>query len=135
MNTGYFDLYTEQEYLTSAKLLRRGDILVSIGSHTVIVLDNGELADVSTKVNQSMNNPIKAIDLSKYNIIIDYKVMAQQIQYVFIRVGYRGSTSGQIIEDDLFKKHIENCISNGIKNIGCYFYDQAVNEEEAKEQA
>ena len=36
---------TGSEYLTSSKLLKRGDILVKEGSHTVMVLDNG--AEVS----------------------------------------------------------------------------------------
>lgn len=134
MNTGYFDLLTDEKYLTSDKYLKRGDIIVAVGSHTVMVLNNGTLADISQLQNMQQT-PTKAIDLSKYNIIIDYKAMAQQIKYVFIRVGYRGSTSGDIVRDDLFKKHLENCISNGIKNIGVYFYDQSISEKEAIEQA
>ena len=133
LNTGYFDLITDKDYLTSDKYLHRGDILVKIGSHTIMALENGILADISQKANQQF--PIKAIDLSQYNIITDYKTMANQIQYVIIRVGYRGSTTGAITEDKLFKTHIENCIANGIKNIGCYFYDQSISEKEANEQA
>ena len=133
MNTGYFDLLTDEKYLNSEKFLQRGDILVVVSSHTIIALENGVMADISQV--QTSQTPIKAIDLSKYNIITDYKAMAQQIQYVFIRCGYRGGTSGNLVEDDLFKKHIENCISNGIKNIGIYFYDQSISENEANEQA
>ena len=134
MNTGYFDLLTDKKYLDSDDYLRRGDILVAVGQHTVMVLSNGKFADIS-QLQNIQQAQIKAIDISKYNIITDYKALAQQIQYVFIRCGYRGSSSGQIVEDDLFKKHIENCISNGIKNIGIYFYDQSLNEKEANEQA
>lgn len=134
MNTGYFDLLTDKKYLNSDDYLLRGDILVAVGQHTVMVLSDGKFADIS-QLQNIQQTQIKAIDLSKYNIITDYKILAQQIQYVFIRIGYRGSSSGQIIEDDLFKKHIENCISNGIKNIGIYFYDQSLNEKEANEQA
>ena len=133
LNTGYFDLYTDEKYLTSDKYLKRGDIIVAIGSHTVMVLSDGELADISQKVNMQQLE-IKAIDLSKYNVVTDYKTMAQQIKYVFIRVGYRSSSSGNIIEDDSFKKHIENCLANGM-NVGVYFYDQSINEIEANEQA
>ena len=133
LNTGYFDLITDKDYLTSDKFLRRGDILVKIGSHTIMALENGVLADISQKVNQQF--PIKAIDISQYNIITDYKAMANEIQYVGIRVGYRSSTTGVITEDKLFKTHIENCLANGIKNIFCYFYDQSINEQEAIEQA
>ena len=134
LNTGYFNLLTDKKYLDSDNYLRRGDILVAVGQHTVMVLSNGKLADIS-QLQNIQQIPIKAIDLSKYNIITDYKAMAQQIQYVFIRCGYRGGTSGNLVEDDLFKKHIENCISNGIKNIGIYFYDQSISENEANEQA
>ena len=132
MNTGYFDLYTDSKYLQDDKYLKRGDIINAIGSHVVIILEDGICADISQV--QTSQTQIKAIDLSKYNTITDYKLMAQQIRYVFIRVGYRSSSSGNIIEDDLFKKHIENCLANGV-NVGVYFYDQSVNETEAKEQA
>lgn len=133
LNTGYFDLITDKDCLTSDKYLHRGDILVKIGSHTIMALENGILADISQKAIQQF--PIKAIDLSQYNIITDYKTMSNQIQYVGIRVGYRGGTTGVIVEDKLFKTHIENCIANGIKNIFCYFYDQSISEQEAIEQA
>lgn len=133
MNTGYFDLLTDEKYLVDDKYLCRGDILVSVGEHTVMALDNGQFADISQKNN--IQTPIKAIDLSKYNIITDYRLMANEIKYVIIRVGYRGSSTGVITEDDLFKKHIDNCVANGIKNIGIYFYDQSINELEATEQA
>lgn len=134
MNTGYFELLTDEDYLITDKYLKRGDILVAIGSHTVMILSDGELADISKKVNNTMVNELKAIDLSKYNIVTDYNKMSQEIQYVFIRCGYRSSSSGNIVEDDLFKKHIENCIANNL-NIGIYFYDQSINENEAIEQA
>ena len=133
MNTGAFELLTDEKYLTSDKYLKRGDILVAIGSHTVMILENGVLADISQKT-VTMGTDIKAVDLSKYNIITDYKAMANQIKTVIIRVGYRSSSTGTLIEDDLFKKHIENCLANGM-NIGIYFYDQSINEKEAVEQA
>jgi GH25 family lysozyme M1 (1,4-beta-N-acetylmuramidase) len=134
MNTGYFDLLTDEKYLNSEKFLQRGDILVVVSSHTIIALEDGIMADIS-KAETINNTPIKAIDLSKYNIVTDYKQMANEISHVIIRVGYRSSTSGNIIEDDLFQKHITNCISNGINNLGIYFYDQSINEIEAVEQA
>ena len=43
-NTGKFDKYNTKEYLTSSDYLKRGDILVNEGSHTAIVLNNGEKA-------------------------------------------------------------------------------------------
>ena len=76
----------------------------------------------------------KAIDISEYNIITDYKILSNQIKNVLIRCGYRGGTSGTIVEDKSFAKHIKNCMNNGM-NIGVYFYDQSINENEAIEQA
>lgn len=45
--TGAFDIYTAGCYLTGSAYLRRGDILVRPGKHTVMVLDDGEKADES----------------------------------------------------------------------------------------
>ena len=128
LSTGEFDLYTDKIYLNSPNFLKRGDILVKTGSHTVMILENGSLA------NNIVNAPTKAIDVSKYNPINDYKTLASQISTIIIRIGYRASASGKITEDDLFKKHIDNCVANGM-NIGIYFYDQSINEKEAIEQA
>lgn len=135
MNTGYFDLLTDSKYLTSGDYLKRGDIIVDAGSHTVMILEDGICADISQLEKMQQNqNAIKAIDLSKYNIVTNYKTMAQEIKYAIIRCGYRSSSNGVLTIDDLFNKHIENCISNGIA-VGVYFYDQSINEAEAIEQA
>lgn len=39
--TGMYEIHTEAKYLNSSIYLRRGDILVAEGKHTVMVLDNG----------------------------------------------------------------------------------------------
>lgn len=39
--SGNYEKLTDSKYLTSDKYLKRGDILVNIGSHTVMVLENG----------------------------------------------------------------------------------------------
>lgn len=133
-NTGYFDLLTEDKYISSDNFLCRGDILVAAGQHVVIILEDGVMADIS-KVETINNTPIKAVDLSQYNVVTDYKKMANEIKYIFLRVGRRGSSNGQIIEDTGFNKHIKECIANNISNIGLYYYDQSINEQEAIEQA
>lgn len=38
--TGYYDILTDKEYINSPDKLKRGDILVSEGHHTAIVLEN-----------------------------------------------------------------------------------------------
>lgn len=128
MSTGAFDLLTDSKYLTSDKYLKRGDVIVKPGSHTIMCLEDG------SKVSETQTTTLKAVDISQYNIVGDYKAMAQQVKNVFIRVGYRSSSSGKIVEDTSFKKHIENCLANNM-NVGVYFYDQSINENESNEQA
>lgn len=131
MNTGYFDLLTDNKYLQNDKYLKRGDIINAIGSHVVIILEDGICADISQL---EKIQPIKAIDLSKYNTITNYIALAKDVKHAIIRVGYRSSSNGVLTVDDLFNRHIENCIANGVQ-VGIYFYDQSINEAEAKEQA
>lgn len=45
---GRFTAYTDSKYLTSDKYLKRGDILVKPGSHTVMNLTNGSLSGTTT---------------------------------------------------------------------------------------
>lgn len=56
------------------------------------------------------------------------------IQYALIRVGYRGRTDGIIQLDPNFKTNIQNALNAGIK-VGVYFYSEAINEQEAVEEA
>lgn len=75
------------------------------------------------------------IDVSKYNQEIDWeKVAADGIEFAIIRCGYRGSSSGSLIEDPLFAENIRGAKEAGIK-VGVYFFSQATNEREAVEEA
>ena len=56
------------------------------------------------------------------------------ISYVIIRCGYRGSTTGALIEDPKFRANIQGASNAGLK-VGIYFFTQAVNEVEAVEEA
>lgn len=77
----------------------------------------------------------KGIDVSKHQGEIDWaKVAADGVKFAFIRVGNRGYGSGAIVEDAQFENNIKGAISNGIQ-VGVYFFSQAINEEEALEEA
>lgn len=77
----------------------------------------------------------KGIDVSKHQGEIDWeKVAADGVEFAFIRVGNRGYGSGVIVEDAQFEANIKGAAENGIK-VGVYFFSQAVNEEEAVEEA
>ncbi len=77
----------------------------------------------------------KGIDVSKHQGEIDWsQVAADGVKFAFIRVGNRGYGSGAIVEDAQFENNIKGAISNGIQ-VGVYFFSQAINEEEALEEA
>lgn len=80
-------------------------------------------------------NGIKGIDVSKWNGNINWTAVKNAgVQYVIIRVGYRGSTQGSLIEDPMFRTNIQGAKAAGLK-VGLYFFTQAVNEAEAVEEA
>ena len=75
------------------------------------------------------------IDVSKWNGNIDWNAVRNSgVSYVIIRCGYRGSTTGAMIEDPKFKTNIKGASAAGLK-VGIYFFSQAVNEVEAVEEA
>ena len=76
------------------------------------------------------------IDVSRYQPEIDWQqVKASGIDFVMIRVGYRGyGEEGRLVEDECFRSHIGGALDAGL-DVGVYFFSQAVNDEEAKEEA
>ncbi len=75
------------------------------------------------------------IDVSKFQQNIDWsKVKAAGIDFVIIRVGYRGYQYGTIAEDPYFETNIKGALAAGI-DVGVYFFSQAVTEKEAREEA
>lgn len=56
------------------------------------------------------------------------------VSYVIIRCGYRGSSTGALIEDPKFRANIKGATGAGLK-VGVYFFTQAVTDVEAVEEA
>ena len=78
---------------------------------------------------------ILGIDVSKWNGDIDWNAVKNSgVNYVIIRCGYRGSSTGALIEDPKFRANIKGASSAGLK-VGVYFFSQATNEVEAVEEA
>lgn len=75
------------------------------------------------------------IDVSYAQKEIDWnKVKAAGIDFAMIRAGFRGYESGLLNTDDYFKKNMEGALAAGVET-GVYFFSQAVNEKEAREEA
>lgn len=75
------------------------------------------------------------IDVSQENDYIDYnKVAKAGADFVMIRVGARGYQTGNLTIDEYFTDNIKRANDAGLK-VGVYFISQAVDEEEAEEEA
>ena len=77
----------------------------------------------------------KVIDVSKFQGDIDWqRVKDDGVEAAYIRLGYRGYSSGEIVVDEKYEDNISACNEFGI-DCGVYFFTEAVNEEEAREEA
>lgn len=75
------------------------------------------------------------VNISKHSGTANFKSMKSAgIDYVMLRLGARGYGTGQISLDDNFVENIEDAIEAGL-DIGIYFYSQAINQEEATQEA
>lgn len=78
---------------------------------------------------------IAGIDVSKFQGEIDWKKVKQAgIEFVIIRVGFRGYNQGTLELDPYFEENIKGANEVGIP-VGVYFFSQAINKEEALEEA
>ena len=78
---------------------------------------------------------VYGIDISYYNRVTNWKAVKDSgIEFVMIRVGYRGYGTGVLVLDDQFENNIKGAKAAGLK-VGAYFFSQALNEAEAREEA
>lgn len=88
-----------------------------------------------TKIQDGKSNAKFGIDVSKWNKEIDWdRVKEAGVEFAIIRLGYRGATTGALIEDPYFEKNMKGAASAGIP-VGVYFFTQALDAVEAVEEA
>lgn len=100
-------------------------------------LNEAEIDADGTENNQKLSeeDALFGIDVSKWNKEIDWeKAKADGVSFAIIRVGYRGSSTGALVEDKYFERNIKGATEAGVK-VGVYFFTQAINEVEAVEEA
>ncbi len=77
----------------------------------------------------------RGVDVSEHQRSIDWAaVKGDGVEFAIIRAGYRGCSEGQLNEDMYFRQNIEGALFQGIE-VGVYFFSQAINTEEAVEEA
>ena len=75
------------------------------------------------------------IDVSEFQGSIDWDAVAQDgISFAYVRVGNRGAETGTLYSDDLFEDNLSGAQTAGLP-CGVYFFSQAINEDEAREEA
>ncbi|MBQ0036158.1 MAG: lysozyme [Firmicutes bacterium] len=75
------------------------------------------------------------IDVSEFSEEIDWtKVKKSGVQFVYLRLGYRGKNLGNLFLDEQFENYYQGAKDAGLK-IGVYFYSQAVSQYEASQEA
>lgn len=75
------------------------------------------------------------IDVSSYQGDVDWrKVRRSGVEFVMLRVGFRGYTQGTLNLDTCFVDNAINAAAAGLR-VGCYFFSTATNAAEAVEEA
>lgn len=82
-------------------------------------------------------NKVVGIDVSEHNKTVDFnKVKADGIDFVYVRVGYTGYTKKKLSlnYDHYYQENITNALAAGLR-VGVYWYSQALNVDEALQEA
>lgn len=75
------------------------------------------------------------IDVARYQGTIDWnRLAASSVDFAMVRLGYRSSADGTIVEDPNARYNLQEAQKNGIM-LGAYFFSTAISEEEAVEEA
>lgn len=75
------------------------------------------------------------VDVSYYQEEIDWEQAAESgVDFAMIRLGYRGYDNGELAMDPMYKENLRGAKKAGL-DVGVYFFSQAINAEEAVEEA
>lgn len=100
--------------------------------------DKFEYIDGTENITYADDNyeSLQGIDVSDHQGEIDWDQVADAgYDFVFVRVGFRGyGEEGTLNEDTMAIEYMQDAEEAGLE-IGAYFFSQAVNEEEAAEEA
>ncbi len=78
---------------------------------------------------------LTGIDVSEHQHSINWPLVAQSnLDYAYIRLGRRGYTEGGLFEDPYYATNMRGAENIGL-DVGVYFFSQAINVQEAIEEA
>lgn len=74
------------------------------------------------------------IDVSSHNGKIVWSEAKNEIDFAFVRAGYRGYENATLVADKRARKNLKSARRAGVP-VGVYFFSQAITEDEAVEEA
>ncbi len=96
-----------------------------------LILENGRPQYYENGEQQSLFG----IDVSEHQKYIEWQAVADDgVMFAIIRIGNRGATEGALYLDEYYETNMTGAQQAGIAT-GVYFFSQALNEEEALEEA
>lgn len=107
------------------------DIPLYAYDFTNLKINNGKM----TYYQDGEKNSWLGVDLSKNSGVIDFEALKDAgVDFVMLRLGSRGYETGLVTLDENFVNNITKAQNAGLE-VGVYFFSQAVNVEEAVEEA
>lgn len=79
-------------------------------------------------------NVLRGADVSEHQQEIDWTQAAPALDFAYIRLGYRGYSVGNLVEDAYFEQNMRGALNNGLP-VGVYLFSQATTVAEAIEEA
>ena len=122
----YLDANKKQKEMITDPFVPRNDY-----DPEAFYLENGRM----TYTGEGYESTV-GVDVSYHQNNINWQKVAESgIDFAIIRVGYRGyNTTGRLVEDRCFRQNLKGAKEAGLK-VGVYFFAQAANCDEAKEEA
>lgn len=119
--------------------LKAASYIVPINEHLPVCSYDPELFVKDERGVMHYNDPARpswfGVDVSSWQGEVDWhKLKEEGVYFAFIRAGYRGYETGSLNTDQYFHENVQGALDAGIK-VGVYFFSQALNAQEAYEEA
>ncbi len=138
-STSSYSVYNIDKYMTFSKLTAGSYVYKIVASDTYnkdVVLLEKSFTVTATPQPDPGYGEVKwdVIDLSYWNEINSWDKIANNVDGVILRIGYRATASKAIGIDKQFTNFYKNVKAQGLP-VGCYFFSAALTEAEAVEEA
>lgn len=154
--TAVYDMPKKEETADTEEMDNTEEDELNDGKHTLITFADGSEEWVELNAKLALNDyeksrfvykePIMSyyvngkeeswfgVDISSKQGVVDFKKLKKAgCDYVMIKAGGRGYSSGEVVMDDKLKDYMTGAENAGL-DIGVYFFSQAVTKSELKEE-